>query len=54
LSTYPSATVASFSFLTPVFSLLIGAVLFSEALHASLIVASLLVGSGIMLINRRG
>ena len=53
LSTYPTATVASFSFLTPIFSLLLGAYFFSESLQLSLIVAALLVGAGIALINRR-
>jgi drug/metabolite transporter (DMT)-like permease len=53
LSTYPSATVASFSFLTPVFSLLLGAVFFSESLQPSLILAAGLVGVGITLINLR-
>jgi drug/metabolite transporter (DMT)-like permease len=53
LSTYPVATVASFSFLTPIFSLLLGHIFFSESLQTSLIVACLLVGAGIALINRR-
>lgn len=53
LSTYPTATVASFSFLTPIFSLLLGAFFFSESLQPSLIVAAMLVGAGIVLINRR-
>ncbi len=53
LSTYPTATVASFSFLTPIFSLLLGAFFFSESLQPSLIFAALLVGAGIVLINRR-
>jgi drug/metabolite transporter (DMT)-like permease len=53
LSTYPVATVASFSFLTPIFSLLLGHIFFSESLQPSLIVACLLVGAGIALINRR-
>jgi drug/metabolite transporter (DMT)-like permease len=53
LSSYPTATVASFSFLTPIFSLLLGAAIFSESLQPSLILAALLVGAGIVLINRR-
>lgn len=53
LSTYPTATVASFSFLTPIFSLVLGAMIFSESLPPSLIVAAALVGAGIVLINRR-
>ncbi|MGL5009169.1 MAG: DMT family transporter [Paracoccaceae bacterium] len=54
LSTYPTATVASFSFLTPIFSLLFGAFFFSESLQPALIGAAALVGVGIALINRRG
>ncbi|MCU0801119.1 MAG: DMT family transporter [Rhodobacteraceae bacterium] len=54
LSTYPVATVASFSFLTPVFSLLLGRMFFSEPLQPALIVAAALVGAGIALINLRG
>jgi drug/metabolite transporter (DMT)-like permease len=53
LSSYPAATVASFSFLTPVFSLFLGVIFFSESLQPSLIAAALLVGAGIVLINRR-
>jgi drug/metabolite transporter (DMT)-like permease len=53
LSAYPSATVASFSFLTPIFSLALGAIFFSESLQAALIGACALVGGGIVLINRR-
>ncbi|MFM2389605.1 MAG: hypothetical protein RLZZ437_1160 [Pseudomonadota bacterium] len=53
LSTYPTATVASFSFLTPIFSLLLGHIFFSESLHLSLVLACLLVGAGIVLINRK-
>ncbi len=53
LSSYPAATVASFSFLTPFFSLFLGAAFFSEPLQSSLVVACTLVGAGIVLINRR-
>jgi drug/metabolite transporter (DMT)-like permease len=53
LSSYPAATVASFSFLTPVFSLFLGVIFFSESLQAPLIGACALVGGGIALINRR-
>jgi drug/metabolite transporter (DMT)-like permease len=53
LSSYPAATVASFSFLTPVFSLFLGAIVFSEPLQSSLVLACALVGAGIVLINRR-
>ncbi len=53
LSSYPAATVASFSFLTPIFSLVLGALFFSESLQPALIGACALVGVGIVLINRR-
>lgn len=53
LSVYPTATVASFSFLTPLFAILLGAVFFAEPITFSLTVAFLLVATGIILINRR-
>jgi len=53
LGTYPAATVASFSFLTPVFALFLGWVLFDEVLTLSLLGAAILVAGGIVLINRR-
>lgn len=54
LSVYPTATVASFSFLTPLFAILLGYILYAEPLTLPLAVAFLLVASGIILINRRG
>jgi drug/metabolite transporter (DMT)-like permease len=53
LSSYPAATVASFSFLTPIFSLFLGAIFFSESLQPSLLWACGLVAAGIVLINHR-
>lgn len=53
LSVYPTATVASFSFLTPLFAILLGIVFFDEPLTLGLSVAFLLVAAGIILINRR-
>lgn len=53
LGRYPAATVASFSFLTPIFAIGLGALLFGESIDASLVVSALLVGAGIVLINRR-
>lgn len=53
LSAYPSATVTSFSFLTPIFSILLGHFVYGEAITAQIIIATLLVGAGILLINRR-
>ena len=53
LAAYPAATVASFSFLTPVFALTLGAIVFSEPLDRSVIGAAILVTLGIVLINRK-
>ena len=53
LAAYPAATVASFSFLTPIFALTLGAVVFSEPLDRSVLGAVVLVTLGIILINRR-
>jgi drug/metabolite transporter (DMT)-like permease len=53
LSVYSSTTVASFSFLTPVFGLAMGRLLLSEPLGLQIVGAGLLVGAGILLINRR-
>jgi drug/metabolite transporter (DMT)-like permease len=52
LSVYPVSTVASFSFLTPVFSLALGAVFFGEKISPMLAVGAAMVGLGIVLINR--
>lgn len=53
LSVYPTSTVASFSFLTPIFSITLGYFIYDEALTSGLIAAALLVGTGIVLINRK-
>jgi drug/metabolite transporter (DMT)-like permease len=53
LSVYPAATVASFSFLTPVFAIALGHVVFDEPVSMSLIGAAVLVAAGIVLINRK-
>ncbi|MFP5479358.1 MAG: DMT family transporter [Alphaproteobacteria bacterium] len=52
LSVYPSATVASFSFLTPILALGMGALIFGESITWAILLAALLVGAGIVLINR--
>lgn len=52
MSVYPSSTVASFSFLTPVLSLLFGALLYGESLNGAILGAVALVAAGIILINR--
>ena len=53
LAAYPAATVASFSFLTPIFALTLGAAVFSEPLDRSVLGAAVLVTLGIILINRK-
>lgn len=52
MSVYPSSTVASFSFLTPVLSLSLGALLFGETLNGAILGSVVLVAAGIILINR--
>lgn len=52
LSVYPAATVASFSFLTPVLALALGALVFGESIGPAILGAALLVAAGIVLINR--
>ena len=53
LSVYPAATVASFSFLTPVLSMLFGWAILGEELGPRLILSGALVAAGIVLVNRR-
>lgn len=53
LSVYPSASVASFSFLTPVISVGFGWLILGERLTPGLLVAAALVAAGIVLVNRR-
>ncbi len=53
LSVYPTSTVASFSFLSPILAIALGHLILGEALVPGLIGAAALVGVGIMLINRR-
>ncbi len=52
MSIYPSSTVASFSFLTPIFALSLGAVIFGETITLAILGSALLVAIGIVLINR--
>ena len=52
LAIYPAATVASFSFLTPVFSVALGAVLLDEPVGPAVLGALGLVALGLWLINR--
>jgi drug/metabolite transporter (DMT)-like permease len=53
LSVYPTSTVASFSFLTPILSILMGHFLFGESLSLTVVGAAVLVSLGIILINRK-
>ncbi|MBD3663408.1 DMT family transporter [Sulfitobacter aestuariivivens] len=53
LSIYPASSVASFSFLSPVFSVILGWLLLSEDVAPSVWGALVLVAGGIYLINRR-
>ena len=53
MSIYPASSVASFSFLSPVISVLLGWLLLSEDVAPSVWGALVLVASGIYLINRR-
>jgi len=53
LTRYLAARLAVFSFLTPLFGVLFGVLILSEPLTPSFIGAALLVGAGIVLVNRR-
>lgn len=53
MTIYPASSVASFSFLSPVFSVLLGWLLLSEDVAPSIWGALVLVAAGIYLINRR-
>lgn len=50
---YPATRLASFSLLTPVFGLVLGAVLLGEPITARLVVALIAVAGGIVVVNRR-
>ncbi len=52
VSRYPAGRLSAFSFLTPLFGLIAGAVLLGETVTWALIVALALVGAGIYLVNR--
>jgi drug/metabolite transporter (DMT)-like permease len=53
LTIYPAASVAAFSFLSLVFSVMLGWLLLNEQVGASILAALALVAVGIYLINRR-
>ncbi len=50
---YPATRLASFTMLTPVFGLVLGAVLLSEPVTARLLLALVTVAAGIYLVNRK-
>jgi drug/metabolite transporter (DMT)-like permease len=50
---YPATRLASFTLLTPVFGLVLGALLLGEAVTTRLVIALLAVATGIVLVNRR-
>ncbi len=50
---YPATRLASFTMLTPVFGLVLGALLLAEPVTARLLVALATVAAGIFLVNRR-
>jgi drug/metabolite transporter (DMT)-like permease len=53
LGRYPATQLSSFTFLTPVFTLIFGAWWLGEPVTASLVAALVLVGIGIVLVNRK-
>ena len=52
LSIYPAGAMASFAFLAPVFGVLFGWLILDEALGPRIVAALVLVGIGIVLVNR--
>jgi drug/metabolite transporter (DMT)-like permease len=53
LSIYPASDMASFSFLAPLFGVLFGWLILGEEVTSTIVVALVLVGIGIVLVNRR-
>jgi len=49
---YPASRLASFTFLTPIFGVIAGGMLLNESITSVLLLALLLVGTGIYLVNR--
>jgi len=50
---YPATRIASFTMLTPIFGLILGALLLAEPITARLLVALATVAAGIVLVNRK-
>ena len=53
IARYPATRLASFTLLTPVFGLVLGAILLGEAITTRLVIALLAVAAGIVLVNRK-
>ena len=53
VSVYPASSVASFSFLSPIFTIFFGWLLLSETLDASFVLAAFLVIFGLVCINKK-
>lgn len=53
LSVYPASDMASFSFLAPLFGVLFGRLILNEELTWNILIALLLVGIGIVLVNQK-
>lgn len=53
LSVYPASDMASFSFLAPLFGVLFGWLILGEELTWNILVALLMVGVGILLVNKK-
>jgi drug/metabolite transporter (DMT)-like permease len=53
LSRYLAGRLSVMSFLTPMFGVLSGVLLLSDSLSARFVLAALLIGGGIVLVNRR-
>ena len=53
ISRYPATRLASFTLLTPVFGLALGALLLGEPITTRLVIALLAVAAGIVIVNRR-
>jgi drug/metabolite transporter (DMT)-like permease len=50
---YPATRIASFTMLTPIFGLMLGALLLAEPITARLLIALATVAAGIVLVNRK-
>lgn len=53
LSVYPASSMASFSFLSPVFGVIFGWLILGEKIDETIIIALLLVSLGVILVNRK-